>query len=553
MDPIQSNSASFVRPTRSGSAAPATSSSTSVSLKDDRVELGCFRPQRLQALGGNATAKTSLTSAAQMLADMQPLPSKTFLVTGHAGSGKSALVNAFAQDLADFGLPTLHKSGAELLVGGPSAINSAFDEALAAASQSRYHSSVFVVDNVDAITRIRDQNPSPEAYRNAENLQVFANRLESLQKDSGNQVVLLATTSRPDDMDWLASKKFEQQVEVSTPQNANERKAILQSLVQGLSFSVTPDTETGLAELAGATPGKNPGDLKKILNQAQAMGGLSAANLREARLAAQFGPAQPVTVPDWMFQLSVSHELGHAVIRQLFDRMAVEEGRMDSRPLAIDCLSFVPRQGTQASVALKPNGNPAKTFPYYFAEISSNYGGRSAEYLFGNGHVSAGPGNDIDFATGLANECINQNGMGQNLGPINPGKVSGEDVQSRASDDRTRLLQAAEQVSMTVVYFYQDFIRQESQNFLAHKNDLTKLVWAGSDFSSALEKWESADANRSENLKNLKKFVREQVASLQPKMPLVFDAASGQFISAQDAAKRIQTATSGSSTNPGPS
>ena len=521
-------------------ATPAVDEPSTTAEIQDALSLSAVPAETsaLDQLGGAKAARKEFKSTLDLISQMKPLPSKTFLVRGNSGTGKTTLVKAFQHDLERLGIPSHNLTGGSLALGGPEAIQQGFQEAAKQAANNPYHTAALFIDDIESIARIRDNGSNETSTKNAHMLAVLADQIDKNESDPQTNVVVIGASSRPDDMDWLATQRFKTTITTQAPANPEERLEVLNSMVKRADKKVEP---SALQELADVTPGKTQRELQSILAEAEKSGELSAKSLREARLTTEFGAAKAVTVPDSMFRLSVAHELGHAVIRNLFDMMSVEDGRPDHRPMGIDCLSFVPREGTQASVALKPSGFPTKTFEYYFAEISSNYGGRAAEYLFGQGHVSAGPGNDIQFASSLVEEAVNQKGMGQSLGPVNPTSITGDTFKEQASTDKRKILQAAEQAAMSIVYFYGDFINQSSANFLNHKDDASALVWSGADFSKAMTDWEGANPERMAQLKALKGHLKEQIQGLQPQLPMVWDPLTGHMIPAQKAAEKFSS------------
>lgn len=493
------------------------------------------RGQTLSTLGGADAARSDLQKLSQALAQMSPIPSQTYLINGNSGTGKRTLVEALAGDLAQSGIQTLAVSGGELVQKGPNALSQAFDEAQQAAQ--RNGSAVLFIDDIDAVSRIRSNDSTTTAIDASNMLYTLTNHI-----DQNSKVVVIGATSRKDSMDWSATQRFQHTITTTIPANPAERFQVLKAIGNRTGNIVN---DAVLQDLAEGTGGKSQQDLKFILDRARDMANGNPVQLKDAqaaRLEFKSGPAIPLDSPDWMFRLSVCHELGHAVIRHLFDDMALEEHRPDQRPLPIDLLSFVPREGVTASVELKLGDNPTKTLPYYYAEMASNYGGRAAEYLFGDGHVSAGPGNDLYFASQLAQEAVTQKGMGQTLGSANPSQLTGEEFANRSQADKQKLTSSTEQAAMSVVSFYGDFIRSSADRFLplAKAGATNDLIWSGADFTQAVHEWENASPERAQQLTGLKNYLRGQMNDLAPRMPDVFDPATGGFVPARQVADNLK-------------
>ena len=488
----------------------------------------------LDQLGGNPAVRNDLEGLVKSVANHQPPPFSSYLLAGNTGTGKTTLVRGLAGELYPLGVSTLEADPSAFNDDAPNKLKQVFSDASALAEKSPAKTAVILFDNVDDITPIRSHDNTDAAIKSHDKLMTFVDQAKAAAARKDINLVVIGTTSRQDSMDLEANKCFERTLEVLGPGGPEDRVADLKTILKQRGLQAD---DSVLQDLARGTGGKNPADLDKIVALAAKMQGgtqISKKAALDARLEVKFGPTQPVTSPDWMFKLSVSHELGHAVIRHVFNDMAEREGHPDHHLGGIDALSFAPRPGVTASVALTPSGNPASTFEYYFGEISSNLGGREAEYLFGNGHISAGPGNDIRNATDLLKDAVEVKGMGASVGPINTqenGNKSTDEVD--VHNDEKLMNDTAERVAMTTVRFYQSFISDFASDMLKNKNDLSKLTVSGDDFLAQLTAWEHADPKREAGLLNLEAWINQQMQSIRPKPPEAFDPMTNTMVSVQ--------------------
>ncbi|MCE7869884.1 hypothetical protein DYH09_05840 [bacterium CPR1] len=246
------------------------------------------------------------------------------------------------------------------------------------------------------------------------------------------------------------------------------------------------------------------------------------------------GPPEPLAVDERFFKLSVAHEMGHVVVRHFFQRLARESKNSDELPQAIDLVSFHPRKGAQAFVNLMFGGNAAKTFEYYFAEMASDYGGRAAEYFFGKGHLSAGPGGDLSRAQQLSSPAAQL--LAQEAVQKGMGAESGAQTNLSPTADAVKLEKAAEEAAYTLVAFYGNFIKEFSNEVLARRQSGQELTFSGRELTRRLSQWE---ADRAVPLAVLAQQIRGQRDRLRPQAPPVFDPLSGQLRPAAEVAAEL--------------
>ncbi|MGE0488989.1 MAG: AAA family ATPase [Vulcanimicrobiota bacterium] len=484
----------------------------------------------LDAVGGLEGPKAQLRQALGSFDQGQSWPTPGFLVFGWSQSGKTHLMRGFAGECEKRQIPVIDAPAGEFALKNPvdgagngvDRLANLFRHAREKAAASPNRTVAIVIEDVDALFPIRDSsNPGGSAM-----LARFSQEMDRVAQDKDLHILVVGTTSRKDTLDITAGNKLGRELFVKNPQNSDERLDILSKLVENQRWQLeTP--EQSLRELADSTAGRTIGELRSIMTRASEKStgpSITGQDINQAKLDHFYGPAQAAKTPDWFFRLSVAHEVGHALIRNFFDQLAEQDQQPWARPQAIDQLVMEARGESSASVSLKYSGNPSKTFEYYFAEIASNYGGRSAEYLFGRKHISAGPGNDLDHITGLAREAVTQVGMGPQTGPINVEKAQLANTENVDRDIRN-LTTVAEKVSMTLVNYYRDFIEHTADEFVTMRNQAGGMVWPASEFVRAVDDWQATQD--SHQLSALKDEIRRLRDSVKPTMPDVFDPAVG--------------------------
>lgn len=468
----------------------------------------------LKSLGGQPSARQSLTQFKEQLEqNHKPWP---LLLAGNSGAGKTTLLRALAGDLAWSNISTLGVEAIDLK--NPQDLQLYFAEAASLAAQSPHGLSVLALEDLDLAARVRSSEPGEVGARQHE---LMASLCQAMRNTPN--VVVLATTSRPEVVDREASELF-RKVEVQTPSSAAERLEILESLSRRCGIQSEPGA---LREMAEGTPGDQTSQLVELLQKAAPAGVLTSQSGRLARLDKAFGPAGPVTLDDANFRVTVCHELGHVVVRHLFSGLAQRSGHPEHQPQAIDGVSFAPRGGSNAAVFLKPSGNPIASFESYFAEVASNLAGRAAENQFGGGQVTAGPGDDILNATRLTQEAIRQKGMGQQLGPFNPNQALAGNSLRLAEEDEQRFTQAADSVAASIVNFYRPMIETYAADLVARRNQPEALCVSGQELIEQVAHWEK---EQPELLDRLQNWVSGQMSSLKPKPPAIYDPLSNRML-----------------------
>ncbi|MBN9416476.1 MAG: AAA family ATPase [Candidatus Eremiobacteraeota bacterium] len=496
-------------------------------LTQDSVALGSYTPDlsplsgsqglvqsqnlSLKTLGGQPSARQSLQTLAESLE--QNHKGWPILLTGNSGSGKTTLVRALAGDLQQAGISTLGVEAANLNCDNLAAY---FSQASGLAAQSPHGVSVLALEDLDLAARVRNNENSETSLRQH---RLLAQLCQSL-KDYPS-VTVVATTSRPEIVDREASELF-QRVDVKTPSGPEERLEILQSVCRQRNLQADPQA---LQAMADATRGDQTSQLVELVQKASPNGAITTESGRQARLEQAFGAAGPVTLDDANFRVTVCHELGHVVVRHLFQQLAERTNHPEHLPQAIDSISFAPRGGSNAAVFLKNSSNPVSSFEYYFAEVTSNLAGRAAENQCGGGQLTAGPGDDIFNATRLTQEAVRQKGMGQNLGPVNA--VAGATLHL-AEEDEDRFTKAADRVAASIVNYYRPMIEEYAAEMVEKKNQPAALCVGGEDLLQRIQQWEQG---RGEPIERLQNWVAKEMESLKPKPPAIYDPVSDKMVS----------------------
>jgi cell division protease FtsH len=331
---------------------------------------------------------------------------KGVLLVGPPGTGKTLLARAVA---GESGVPFFSMSGSEfveMFVGvGASRVRDLFVQAKERAP------CIIFIDELDAVGKTRAGAGGFVA--NEEREQTLNQLLVEMDGfDSGNGLVIMAATNRPEILDkaLLRAGRFDRQVVVDRP-DVREREAILR--VHGRKVQLGPDVE--LKVIAQRTPGMVGADLANVVNEAALAsvrrGGehVDAQDFEEAIDRMQLGLKKEGRVMNEEEKRRVAfHEAGHALVA-----LSVEHADPVHR------VTIIPRSvgALGATLQLPTDERYLMTRAELRDRICVLMGGRAAEELVCR-DVSTGAENDLERATELARHMVCRFGMSKRLGPL---------------------------------------------------------------------------------------------------------------------------------------
>ncbi|HEX7095251.1 MAG TPA: ATP-dependent zinc metalloprotease FtsH, partial [Acidimicrobiales bacterium] len=334
------------------------------------------------------------------------------LMLGPPGTGKTLFARAIAGE-ADVPFLTVTGSGfVELFVGvGAARVRDLFAQA------RRLAPAIIFIDEIDAV----GQRRGPSVFHGNDEREQTLNQLlaEMDGFDSGEGVIVLAATNRPDVLDpaLLRPGRFDRHISIPLP-NRQERKAILDVHCRGKPIADDVDTD----ELARATPGFSGADLANLANEAA----IAAVRHRRDRIErADFEEARDRIVLGRRDRSSIllpsekravaTHEAGHALVAALLP---------GTDPLArVTILPAGPALGATEQLPI----DDRHLYPesYLRATLAVQLAGRAGE-LVGIGEVSSGAADDLAKATEIATRMVRELGMSARVGPVGYG--SGKDL-----------------------------------------------------------------------------------------------------------------------------
>ncbi|MBM3284144.1 ATP-dependent zinc metalloprotease FtsH, partial [Candidatus Gottesmanbacteria bacterium] len=330
---------------------------------------------------------------------------KGVLLVGPSGTGKTLLARALAGEAR---VPFFSMAGSEfmeMLVGvGASRVRDLF------ATAKKSSPAIIFIDEIDAIGRIRSVGVMGAHDEREQPLNQILVEMDGFTPNEN--VIVVAATNRGDLLDpaLLRPGRFDRRVALDLP-DMSGRKAILAIHIRGKPVSSNVDWD----KVAKRTVGFSGADLENMLNEAAILAArrnkkvIEFEDIEEAATKVKLGPEKKRLQSDLDRKMTAYHEAGHAIVTH-------ELPHMDP----VHRISIVSRGMTLGFTLIPPQKDRIhETRTHLLEQITSMLGGRAAEEMI-FAEMTTGAANDIDKATSVAREMVEEFGMSE-LGPINFG------------------------------------------------------------------------------------------------------------------------------------
>ncbi|MFK7604338.1 ATP-dependent zinc metalloprotease FtsH [Deinococcus sp. SM5_A1] len=325
------------------------------------------------------------------------------LLVGPPGSGKTLLAKAVAGEAK---VPYFSISGSdfvEMFVGvGAARVRDLFEQARKSAP------CIVFIDEIDAVGRKRGVSMQGGNDEREQTLNQLLVEMDGF--GSGQEVIILAATNRPDVLDaaLLRPGRFDRQVVVDAP-DVRGREHILKIHARKKPLDVSVD----LSVIARRTAGMVGADLENLLNEAALMAARDGRNritgkdVDEARDRVLMGPERrSMVVREADKKVTAYHEVGHALAAQLLPHAN-----------RVNKLTVVPRGRAAGFMMPDADDRLHVTRPALEDMIAVALAGRAAEEVI-YGEVTTGAQNDFQQATNIARRMVTEWGMSDRIGKV---------------------------------------------------------------------------------------------------------------------------------------
>lgn len=332
---------------------------------------------------------------------------KGCILIGPPGSGKTLLARAIAGEAS---VPFYSISGSdfvEMFVGvGAARVRDMFQQA------KQHAPCIIFVDEIDAVGRRRGTGATQTNDEREQTLNQLLVELDGF--DSGEGIIVLAATNRPDILDsaLLRPGRFDRQIILSNPDILG-RQQILNVHLRRVPVA----TDVDVSVIARGTPGFSGADLANLVNEAALLAArkdekfVTMTDFDQAKDKVVMGAERrSVIMTEKEKRTTAYHEAGHALVSHLTP---------GSDPL--HKVTIIPRGRTLgATMALPERDRHGYSKSELEARIAVMFGGRAAEKLiFGAANVTTGAADDVRQATDLARRMVEEFGFSDKLGPVN--------------------------------------------------------------------------------------------------------------------------------------
>ena len=328
------------------------------------------------------------------------------LLAGRPGTGKTLLARAVAGEAEAPFFSISASEFVEAIVGiGASRVRDLFKEA------KESQPAIIFIDELDAIGRSRSGGAGAFSGGNDEREQTLNQILTEMDGfDSGEAVIVLAATNRPEVLDaaLLRPGRFDRRVTVPPPDKEGRRKILD---VHSRSLPLGPDVD--LDRLASSTPGMVGADLANLANEAALLAArrghtqVLESDFTDSLEKIVLGAPRGTVLSDEERRRTAYHESGHALV-----------GMLTPGADPVRKVSIIPRTMSLGVTLSAPDQERTNYDEEYLTtRIKVALGGRVAEEVV-YGSISAGAESDIQQLTAIARQMVGRWGMSKLIGPI---------------------------------------------------------------------------------------------------------------------------------------
>ena len=352
-------------------------------------------------IGGQDRAKKELMEALDFLIKHEEIkklgirPLKGLLLTGPPGTGKTLMAKAAAHYTNSVYMAASGSEFVEMYVGvGASRVRDLFKEARTRAVKEDKDNAIIFIDEIDVIGGKRDGGQQREYDQT---LNQLLTEMDGIHTNDAPRILIIAATNRKEMLDsaLLRPGRFDRHIEVDLPDKKG-RLAILhihaknKPLAEGVTLDQTADQTFGFS---GA-------QLEGVMNEAAIYAmredkpAIEQHHLASAIDKVMMGERTDKETANDEKERVAYHELGHAIIAELFVQAPFHRLRLSPRGKALGYVRHNP-----------PQDHYLYTKDYIEDQIMIAFGGAAAEEMIYGGR-STGSRNDFEQSLSMVRNMM---------------------------------------------------------------------------------------------------------------------------------------------------
>ncbi len=398
------------------------------------------------------------------------------LMVGSPGTGKTLLAKAIAGEAK---VPFFSISGSdfvEMFVGvGAARVRDMFENA------KKNSPCIVFIDEIDAVGRQRGAGLGGGNDEREQTLNQLLVEMDGFE--TGNGVIVIAATNRPDVLDpaLLRPGRFDRQVVVPLP-DIRGREQIL--MVHMRKVPMAADVKADI--LARGTPGFSGADLANLVNEAALFAARASKRLvdmldfENAKDKIMMGAERrSMVMPEEERRNTAYHESGHAVVARLLPKTD-----------PVHKVTIIPRgRALGLTMQLPQEDRYSMDKEQILQNIAVLFGGRIAEEVFMK-QMTTGASNDFERATDMARRMVTQWGMSEELGTMVFGENEGEVFLGRSVTTTKNVSEATMQRVDNEIKKIIDERYKLARSLIEENSDKVELM------AQTLLEWETIDADQ---------------------------------------------------------
>lgn len=438
-----------------------------------------FKPEDLDICPDDVAGLDPIKEEVQEMIDFVKNPAKYdalgaevsrgTLFTGPPGCGKTLLAKLIAK-LAGLNFISMEGSAfVEVFVGvAASRVRGMYEDA------EKNQPCIVFIDEIDSFAKIRTSSGGGEGEREQGLNQLLA-EMDGFKKS--RNIITIAATNRPDILDPAILDRFANRITIPRP-DVQARIEILASHAR--KKIVSPDVDW--KKVSRSIFGFSGRDIRNLLNRAALMAvkrnktSVEEIDILDARDIIKMGREH--RIPDMLpheLRSTAYHEAGHALIAALYLGILDPLYKVTIIPRDIGALGL--------TVSIPDKDKYQLTKEEILIRVRMSLGGRAAEIILTDGHsnhnkgVSTGASHDIKYATQLIYEMVTEDGLSDEMGPVNYGSGSRHQNLGYFIPGQIVISEATQrEIDMNVKFFMNNAQEKAEKTLRKHWNAVVALA-----------------------------------------------------------------------------